>query len=835
MSSAHVLRAVVFVDLFEYSKFVSRYESDTLSYMNRCFALGRTEVEARGGELVKTTGDGFVSIFHSASYAIEFGMTFLRLAHDEKSGLPEQPKFRVGVHLGEIRREGNEIYGHPVNVTARLEAIAEPGTVLVSQEAYQAARRRIDFGFKANGVPVLKNIPERIPTYVVVDKSDESPVGSSDTILISVVGGVSASGPTGDLKIPRSVQLYGLLGYLALIRHHQETIDKLAALLWPQKRPADARRSLTQTFASFRRSISTHSPNAVGRNEDRLWLNEQLVTVDLDAMLANIELGEIDDVLLHGLDWDSDILAGLEQINPLLRAWIKVERKHWRQKFVTALENCLERFDPPEAATKSAAIALTNIEPGHEPASCRLIEHHIAVGNRANAVREYQRLNSYLKDQFDISPGREIQSILEQISEPPISVPEAPAAVLPRSKPVRRLQIVVGNFDLHGTVDDHRIYGFRSELITNLSRFREWSVLEASNQSPEASGEKQAGCYHLTGRYALADDQDRLHLQLSEAGSGRIIWSESLSLAMDSWTLAQRKSIGQIAGKMETYLSSDRLSGAVNEVEGSTKIFDRWLQSEYLLSQWHPETDDKAEEILQDIIAEEPSFAPAYGSLTSVYNVRHIVRPGLELNDTISKESLELGQTGVDLDPMDARNHLGVAWAAAIIGNFDQAQIHLDLAITLNPNCVKSVVSAAMGYAFFGNAPRGVELLEHALSITPALFHYQWSYAAAVYFLAGDYQAAVDATAKSGEKIVDNQGWRAVALSKLGRDEEARHAFNQLVDTATPMWFGKKPATAERIGKWFVDAYPMRRGKDKNAIRDAVYHLFSDLYTTKPR
>src|SRR3546814_7266523 len=117
MGDQSSLYAVLFADLENYSGLVSQDEPGTLAFMERCFALAQSEGASAAGQLIKKTGDGFVMLFRSATSAIEFSLAMhSKLAEADETGTR---RLRIGIHLGEVRRDHDDIHGHSVNKIGR--------------------------------------------------------------------------------------------------------------------------------------------------------------------------------------------------------------------------------------------------------------------------------------------------------------------------------------------------------------------------------------------------------------------------------------------------------------------------------------------------------------------------------------------------------------------------------------------------------------------------------------------------------------------------------------------------------------------------------------------
>src|SRR5215469_2152657 len=119
------------------------------------------------GRVVKTTGDGILIEFPSVVEAVGCAVEVQRGMVDRNADVAEDKRitFRVGVNLGDIIIDGDDIYGDGVNIAARLEAIAEPGTVCVSASAWEHARGKVSFGADDLGEYQLKNIERPVRVF----------------------------------------------------------------------------------------------------------------------------------------------------------------------------------------------------------------------------------------------------------------------------------------------------------------------------------------------------------------------------------------------------------------------------------------------------------------------------------------------------------------------------------------------------------------------------------------------------------------------------------------------------------------------------------------------
>jgi TolB-like protein len=149
-------------------------------------------VVKHGGRLVKTTGDGVLLEFPSVVDAVECAVAVQALMAERNTDVPEDRRllFRIGINLGDILIEGDDILGDGVNVAARLEGIAEPGGICISSAAYDQVRGKVPVEFTDLGEQTLKNIVRPIRAYAVglsANAHQTAPLPSSAPRLSLVV------------------------------------------------------------------------------------------------------------------------------------------------------------------------------------------------------------------------------------------------------------------------------------------------------------------------------------------------------------------------------------------------------------------------------------------------------------------------------------------------------------------------------------------------------------------------------------------------------------------------------------------------------------------------
>jgi len=165
------LAAVLAADVAGYTRLMRIDEEGTI---NTWWSYRREIIDPivaeHSGRIVKLTGDGFLAEFVSATNAVLAAYAIQKSIEPRVKDIPEDKRmlFRMGVNLGDIFWDDEDIYGDDVNIAARLEGIADPGSILISRAVFDNVKRVAQLTFENRGEQVLKNISEPVQIYRVV-------------------------------------------------------------------------------------------------------------------------------------------------------------------------------------------------------------------------------------------------------------------------------------------------------------------------------------------------------------------------------------------------------------------------------------------------------------------------------------------------------------------------------------------------------------------------------------------------------------------------------------------------------------------------------------------
>lgn len=176
------LAAILYADVAGYSRHTGRDEDGTHRQLRRCLGIFEQSIGRHRGRVVHYAGDAVLAEFGTASDALACAVDAQREMSRRGDELDEEERlrFRVGVNLGEVIVDDPEIYGDGVNVAARLESLAEPGGICISESVFTTVGNRLPLRYEPGGDHLVKNIERPVRVYrVVLDGASEGPSSSA--------------------------------------------------------------------------------------------------------------------------------------------------------------------------------------------------------------------------------------------------------------------------------------------------------------------------------------------------------------------------------------------------------------------------------------------------------------------------------------------------------------------------------------------------------------------------------------------------------------------------------------------------------------------------------
>jgi DNA-binding SARP family transcriptional activator/TolB-like protein len=659
-------------------------------------------------------------------------------------------------------------------------------------------------------------------------------------LSISLIGAVSASldGQEATLNLRKAA---AIVGYLCVQERMAATRERLAYLLWSESDEQKARTSLRQTLAALRRDFAAIAFQGFRSDKLTIHIDARRDAVDLMRVLDAAEVGKVDPALLRTLRLPERILEGLEDLDDEFRSWLLPFRQSVHNRLERSLNAGLQDPSVGDGVKLDMAMALMGLDPSNEQACRFIISSYASRGDLASAMRAFERLAETLARDHGVKPSAQTQRLVDRIQSGPLGDEDqltAPpqgssaGAARPGGEPARReilptqgtIVIHFDRFELHGVGDDraYLVDGFRHELIASLVSFREWTVVEGRATASTANGRVLATEYRLQGTAYPTGSAIKLALTLLDVSRAAYVWSESFELTLSNWFAAQQGLIGRLALTLNVYLSAERLKRIHSQPDVPLTTYDSWLRAQALVATFKGDDWRKGQEFLRQAKRASPSFSPLYSASAQMGNIEGVVFPGLLITPARVERNIVEAKRAVQLDALDSRAHLCLSWAYALGRDFEAATPHMRYAMELNNNDPWTTLSAALLWAYAGDAGRARQLLAEAVGRATVLGSKEWAYYAHIRFLSGDYEGAVEAFDRAGDFPKTMTAWKAAALAHLGRLEEAVDLGARFSSAVRANWYGGQPATDEAIGRWLLQAHPLGRTDHWRRLREGL-------------
>jgi len=165
------LAAILAADVAGYSRLMSTDERATVGALDQSRAAFRSQIEANQGRVIDMAGDSVLAVFETATGAVMAALAVQQELSAYSNTVPEdhRMRFRIGVHLGDVmERADGAVYGDGVNIAARLEGLADPGGIAVSDSIRNAVKGKVSASFEDRGEHAVKNIAEPVRVFRIV-------------------------------------------------------------------------------------------------------------------------------------------------------------------------------------------------------------------------------------------------------------------------------------------------------------------------------------------------------------------------------------------------------------------------------------------------------------------------------------------------------------------------------------------------------------------------------------------------------------------------------------------------------------------------------------------
>jgi TolB-like protein/DNA-binding SARP family transcriptional activator len=653
---------------------------------------------------------------------------------------------------------------------------------------------------------------------------------------IYLVGTMRAVAPSGADLLPRGRKTRGLLACLCLAQGERVSRSRLVGLLWDRSPDAQARMSLRQSLSELNGIVNRHVPGLAEIGRDSVRIDVGKCWVDALAVLEASTDPTADSSNLVQ-PYSERLLEDLDGITPSFDHWLAGERSRFEDRVRKILEAELDRLIEQNArpdVRAAAARRLINFEPTHEVAARNLMTAFAEMGDRAQAIREFERCRQALLTVLDLPPSKETTALYEairtdapqltstavhegrigadQIETASVGVPVSSAARWkierqtgslitrgfdarhePRGEPsiaVLPLRNLSGD-PAHDLVAE----GLAEDLIEALSRVPNFfvisrlSTLAFKNQDrhPREIGNLLGVRYVLSGSVRVLGDRLRLTTELTDTQSGAALWISKLDERFLDLFEVQDRVSETIVRKVAPHLHAAEIKRIRVKRPDNLEAYDLFLRAQENMHNSSRTVFETSEELFDAAIAKDPHYAAAlaWRAYWHVLRVGQGWSPDPEDDATQADRFARAAIECNGMEPMALAVHGQVA--SYLYKDFDLAFRRFEAALRINANAAPAWMWSAAAQAWMGNGSRAIEEINRAMALSPydPLMYAYNAYASIAYLVDGQYERAIECALRS---LRENRTYTAayrllvMALVLAGREDEARRSARRLLE-----------------------------------------------------
>jgi TolB-like protein/DNA-binding SARP family transcriptional activator len=649
-------------------------------------------------------------------------------------------------------------------------------------------------------------------------------------VSLFLIGNMKVMVFEGEDILLRNRKTRAILAILSLADGKRVSRSRLTGLLWDQSDDAQARMSLRHALSELNRLVNSRVPNLIEIDRESVRLNVEMCWIDAFAPVTEFER----------------LLDDFDGVSSPFDDWLATERMKFQDRARTSLEQDLQRLveeDAPPELQAAGARKLINFDPTHEAAVRCLMTAFVKMGDRAQAIREYERCRQELQTKVGLPPSQETAALYEAIrlaasnvgaaalQHPPLPADvgglKPPELITGHSAglgsqpsiavlPFRNLSVEPGH--------DYAVEGLVEDLIESLSHVPSFFVISRlstlafrdQHRLPQEIGEMLDVRYIISGSMRVAGDRLRLTVELTDTQNGAVLWSSKLDERFFDMFEVQGRLAEAIVARVAPHLRSAEVARVSIKRPEQQDAYDLLLRGQEHMHNPAQAVFETAGPLFEAAIEREPRNAMALA--WKAY--WHVLRVGQgwsidQAHDT--SEADRFAARAMESGPMEAMAFAVHGHVTAYLHkDFDTAVESFENALQINPNSARAWLWNAATHAWMGKGAQAVEMVDRAIALSPYdPLAYAYSGIAALAYLADrQYARAIEfalrcmhehSTYTTAHKVL------IVALALAGREVEARAPLRQLLllepQFTVQQYRCRSPACAGPLGELYCEAF----------------------------
>lgn len=609
----------------------------------------------------------------------------------------------------------------------------------------------------------------------------------SPVYRLALLGGFHLSGPDGaEIALPtRKDRL--LLAYLAVTAPRAQQREKLAALIWSDRPPNQARDSLKQSLAGMRQALrsAAASPDFIRADRETVAIDLAIIAVDAQYFATMPEDADSEQfaALYRGELLDGFDFAGAED-------WLRAEREQQAGLALRLLERVANDAKTPAGPEimRLGRLIMAR-DPLSEPVCRAVMRLYAGSSQRSDALRCYRQCQAKLQQELGVTPEADTESLYRDIltGRGLASLSPAPAPLVRESPATGGLRTSIAVLPLANLSGDSSLdflcAGLAEDVITGLGRFKLLAVIDRQSSAAisETSsdlaelGRRLGVTYLVQGSLQLHGERIRLTMRLVDAASRAQFWGEVFEAAHREIATMPESITRAVIARLYSQVESSIIHRAHRP---DSAAYEFLLRGIHHLRGYAPDDNALACEFFDRALELDPAYplALAYRAFADVVIHNYDSAP-----PQVLESAMRMASRAVSLDDGDGRCQWLLGMIQGARGDLKAEAYHYQQAILLNPSDANALSTFGLSLAALGRAEEGIDCIRDAMRLNPRHPEWYWVDLGTALYLARRYEEAIDAfwhRRPPGYWVITRL---AACYAQLGRTEEAREAAAEVL------------------------------------------------------
>ena len=616
-------------------------------------------------------------------------------------------------------------------------------------------------------------------------------------VHLFLCGNMRVVGPGGEDIVFRNRKTRAILAVIGLTEGKRVSRNRLAALFWDELSDVQARTNLRHALSELNRLLNHRMPGLVEIDRTAVRLNTDLCWIDAFAPPTHFER----------------LLDDLDGISFAFDHWLATEREMFEHRERASLERDLERLVGENAAPElqaAAARKLINFDPTHEGAVRSLMTAFAKMGDRVQAIREYERCLQALRSKADLPPSKETVSVYDTIRATGSSLnsPERRQRLIrtdvgqanPKAtahQPADQPSIAVLPFP---NLSEENAYphigdGLVEDLIQALSRVPNLFVISRlsslafrdQDRLPQDIGDTLGVKYVLSGSIRVNGDRLRLTVELTDTGSGGVLWTSKLDEQFSDLLEVQESLAYSIVRRVGLHVHTAELRRTRTKPLDDLGAYELFLRAQENMHNSSRAVFDTSERLFDEAITRYPGYATALAWRA----YWHVLRVGQGWSPDATRDTAQAEHFARRALDCDIAEPMAFAVYGHIVSylhkDFELAFQNFAAALDINPNTVQAWSWSSLARAWLGDGKRAIEEINRAIALSPydPLMYAYNSNAGVAHLADGQYDRAIDFALRSlreNKTYTSTYKLLAIASQLAGKSEQARRTVHHLLE-----------------------------------------------------